>query len=63
MKNISKKIRRGLYIAISLFGIGYELLRTQELRWPLLTGYLVVIGLTIYSFQIEKSDETEESQS
>ncbi|MDZ7353478.1 MAG: hypothetical protein ONB55_10105 [candidate division KSB1 bacterium] len=37
---------RLLYIAISLFGIGYELMKVEPVRWPLVAGYVGIIAVT-----------------
>lgn len=43
-------IRWVVYIGLSLFGMTYELLYSEAVRWPLLGGYALVIGLVVYSF-------------
>jgi hypothetical protein len=47
--NFSRRaIRYFLYIGVGLFGIIYELLKSESVRWPLLAGYALVIGACIY---------------
>jgi len=60
--NVRKKVRRWVYIIISLFGIGYELTRKDNISWPLIAGYTFIISATIYTLQVQKPDETEESE-
>ncbi len=60
--NFGKTPRRWLYIAISLFGIGFELTQREDIRWPLLAGYTFIILVTVYSLQAENDKNTEESE-
>jgi hypothetical protein len=59
--NFKQTARRLLYIVVSLFGIGYELMRHADPRWPLLIGYVFIIAATVYSLQSAKLNKTEES--
>lgn len=43
-----RAIRWGLYIGVSLVGIAYEMLYRESVRWPLIGGYLLVIGVIVY---------------
>lgn len=58
----AKLLRRWICLAVSLFGIGYELACREEWRWPLLAGYTFVIVVTIYLLQAEKLEKKEESE-
>lgn len=42
-------VRWGLYVAVSLAGIGYEIFVRESVRWPLMAGYLLVIAMTVYA--------------
>lgn len=42
----AQTLLRLLYIAISLFGIGYELIKVEPVRWPLIAGYAGIIMVT-----------------
>ena len=59
---LRKSFRRWIFITISLAGIGYELTQKDNPSWPLLAGYTFVIAAAIYSLQLEKHDDTEESE-
>ena len=48
MAQQSKLARRLIYIVVSVFGIGYEFLLNDGIRWPLVFGYSLIIALTLY---------------
>lgn len=49
MNKFSRRaVRYFLYIGVGLFGIIYELLKSETVRWPLLAGYALVIGACVY---------------
>ena len=49
LKPIVRIVLRGIYLAISVFGITYEITTAEEVRWPLIGGYGVVIAITTYA--------------
>ncbi|MDZ7289453.1 MAG: hypothetical protein ONB44_21960 [candidate division KSB1 bacterium] len=52
MKNfIRRTIHYFIFITISLFGITYELVKSEVVRWPLIGGYAIVIGASIYGIR------------
>jgi hypothetical protein len=44
-----RPVRYFLYIGISLFGLAYELLKSEFVRWPLIAGYALIIGACVYA--------------
>ncbi len=57
-----RAIRCFLYIGVGLFGIIYELLKSESVRWPLLAGYALVIGACIYVLVTRSRDFAEEER-
>ena len=57
-----RAIRYFLYIGVALFGIIYELLKSEFVRWPLLAGYALVIGACIYGLTARFHDSAEDEQ-
>jgi hypothetical protein len=55
-------MRYFLYIGVGMFGIIYELLKSESVRWPLLAGYALVIGACIYVLTTRSHDSAEEEQ-
>jgi hypothetical protein len=51
-----------LYMGVGLFGIIYELLKSDSVRWPLLAGYALIIGACIYVMTTRSHDSPEEEQ-
>ena len=49
LKPIVRIVLRGIYLAISVFGITYEIMTAEEVRWPLIGGYGLVIVITLYA--------------
>lgn len=43
-----RAVRYFLYMGVGLFGIIYELLNSESVRWPLLAGYALVVGACLY---------------
>jgi hypothetical protein len=51
-------------MGVGLFGIAYELLKSDSVRWPLLAGYALVIGACLYVLVSRSHDfAAEEEQS
>jgi hypothetical protein len=49
-------------MGVGLFGIIYELLKSDSVRWPLLAGYALIIGACIYVMTTRSHDSPEEEQ-
>jgi len=61
--NFSRRaILYSLFIGVALFGIIYEMLKSEVVRWPLLLGYTLVIGACIYVLTTRSHDSAEEEQ-
>ncbi|MDZ7406883.1 MAG: hypothetical protein ONB41_22725 [candidate division KSB1 bacterium] len=58
-----RTIRYFLLIAVCLFGMGYELFKNEDIRWPLLGGYWFVIGASVYGIRNRPQDDAEEEKS
>lgn len=59
---LRRTIRYFLLIAVCLFGMGYELFKSADIRWPLLAGYLLVIGASVYGIRSRAQDDAEEEK-
>jgi len=59
--NKADLIRRSFYIVISLAGMSYEFIHTEEVRWPLMIGYAFIIIATVYSFFAQGLKQDEEN--
>ncbi len=46
---------------ISLAGMSYEFIHTEEVRWPLMIGYAFIIIATVYSFFAQGLKQDEEN--
>ena len=57
-----RAFRYFLYIGVGLFGIIYEMLKSESVSWPLLAGYALVIGACIYVLATRSHDSAEEEQ-
>ncbi|MCI0699044.1 hypothetical protein L0337_44455 [candidate division KSB1 bacterium] len=57
-----RAIRYFFYMGVALFGIIYELFKSEFVRWPLLAGYALVIGACIYVLATRSHDSPEEEQ-
>jgi hypothetical protein len=57
-----RAIRYFLYIGVALFGIIYELFKSEFVRWPLLAGYSLVIGACIYVLTARSHHFAEDEQ-
>lgn len=57
-----RAFRYFLYIGVGIFGIIYEMLKSESVRWPLLAGYALVIGACIYVLTTHSHDSPEEEQ-
>ena len=44
-----RPVRYFLYIGVSVFGLAYELIKIDFVRWPLIAGYTLVIGVCVYA--------------
>jgi hypothetical protein len=40
-----------LYIGVSLFGLVYELFKSEFVRWPLVAGYALIISACVYALR------------
>lgn len=60
---LRRTIRYFLLIAVCLCGMGYELFKSADIRWPLLGGYLLVIGASVYGIRSRPQDDAEEEKS
>jgi len=61
---LRRTIRYILFIGVGLFGIIYELAKSETIRWPLLGGYLFVIAASAYRLRLHVQEEaTEEAPS
>ncbi len=59
---LRRTIRYFLLIAVCLFGMGYELFKNQDISWPLLGGYLFVIGASVYGIRSRPEEDVEEEK-
>ncbi len=59
---LRRAIRYFLYIGVSLFGIIYELLKSESVRWPLIAGYALIIGACIYALTIRAPNPAAEEE-
>jgi hypothetical protein len=59
---LRRTIRYFLLIAVCLFGMGYELFKSADIRWPLLGGYLFVIGASVYGIRSRPEEDAEEEK-
>lgn len=57
-----RAVRFFIYIGIGLFGIAYELLKSDEVRWLLLAGYALVIGACLYVLTTRSQDLAAEEE-
>jgi len=57
---LSRTIRYILFIGVGLFGIIYELAKSETIRWPLLGGYLVVIIVSAYGIRTRAPEEADD---
>jgi hypothetical protein len=55
-------IRYFLYIGVCLFGVIYELIQSETVRWPLIGGYLLVIAASLYRMRAQRSAEDENAR-
>ncbi len=63
MTNFTRRaIRYFLYVGVGIFGIIYELLKSESVRWPLLAGYALVIGACIYVLTTRSFNSAEDEQ-
>ena len=49
---LRRTIRYVLFIGVGLFGIIYELAKSETIRWPLFGGYLFVIVASAYGMRV-----------
>jgi hypothetical protein len=54
---LRRKIRYLIFIGVCLFGITYELAKSETIRWPLIVGYLAVLGASIYGIRKRAEEE------
>jgi hypothetical protein len=59
-KSSRRAIRYFLYIGVALFGLIYELLKSESVRWPLMAGYALVIGACVYVLTVRPQHSAEE---
>jgi hypothetical protein len=62
-KFLRTTIRYFLFIAVGLFGITHELVKSETRRVPLIGGYVLVIGASIFGIwrrSLEDDDDEDE---
>jgi hypothetical protein len=59
---LSRAVRYFLYMGVGLFGIAYELLKSDAVRWPLMAGYALVIGACLYILTTRSHDLADEEE-
>lgn len=57
---LRRNIRYCFFIGVGLFGMIYEVVNNETIRWPLLGGYLFVIGASVYSILRRRDSNAEE---
>lgn len=57
---LRRTIRYFILIGIGLFGIVYELAKSETVRWPLLGGYVFVIVASAYGIRLRAQEEDDE---
>lgn len=61
MKDFFRRtIRYFLFIGVGLFGVAYELMKSDAIRWPLIGGYLIVIAASVYGIRLRSQSDNEE---
>ena len=58
---LRRTIRYILFIGVGLFGIIYELAKSETIGWPLLGGYLFVIIASAYGMRVRAQEESDDA--
>jgi len=57
---LRRTIHYFIYVGVCLFGISYELAKSEAICWPLIGGYLAVMGAAVYGIRRRSQRDAEE---